>query len=464
MKYVRVSAGALLWAAGSTLAAPPEPGVHYHDEPGANPSMVRFAPFGESDLLARSFSVSGPSDELVDIVFIGDGYTEPELPQFVQDANQAADDIFSYEPFISYLPFFEFHFPEQASNESGVDNDPVQGIQKDTAFDMTFWCGGTERALCVNTSKARGFAAANVPGWDVVVALANTTKYGGVGYPSLNVATSAGRNGSTGDIVLHELGHALGNLADEYTYGGPFTYSGGEPAGVNVSTLNASEMAAQNRKWATWLDASLPGFDNPISTYEGANYSVEGIYRPTNNSMMRALGRPFNLVSAEALILAIHDASAMITTADPAPGEIGVGDSLSLTVVESALGPMGVRWLVNGSVVAEGDGLYSIDTATLGTVDGDQVTVEVVDESIWVRDEAARESVMTERLTWTVVGTACNVADIADPAGILDLSDVDRFILTFVLGASEADIAAPFGIFDLSDIDAFIESFLAGCP
>ncbi|MEL6312251.1 MAG: GC-type dockerin domain-anchored protein, partial [Pseudomonadota bacterium] len=64
----------------------------------------------------------------------------------------------------------------------------------------------------------------------------------------------------------------------------------------------------------------------------------------------------------------------------------------------------------------------------------------------------------------SVVGTACNVADIAAPAGILDLSDVDRFILTFVLGAAEADIAAPFGIFDLSDIDAFIESFLAGCP
>jgi len=60
--------------------------------------------------------------------------------------------------------------------------------------------------------------------------------------------------------------------------------------------------------------------------------------------------------------------------------------------------------------------------------------------------------------------TSCNAADIAAPLGVLDLGDVDRFILAFTIGFPEADIAEPFGVLDLGDIDTFVNSFLAGCP
>ena len=55
-------------------------------------------------------------------------------------------------------------------------------------------------------------------------------------------------------------------------------------------------------------------------------------------------------------------------------------------------------------------------------------------------------------------------ADLAPPAGVLDLADIDAFIAAFLAGDSIADIAAPPGVLDLADIDAFIASFLAGCP
>ncbi|MEM1185201.1 MAG: GC-type dockerin domain-anchored protein [Planctomycetota bacterium] len=55
-------------------------------------------------------------------------------------------------------------------------------------------------------------------------------------------------------------------------------------------------------------------------------------------------------------------------------------------------------------------------------------------------------------------------ADLAAPFGILDLADVDAFIVAFLNNDPAADLAAPFGVIDLSDIDAFITSFLAGCP
>ncbi|MEM1184975.1 MAG: GC-type dockerin domain-anchored protein [Planctomycetota bacterium] len=58
----------------------------------------------------------------------------------------------------------------------------------------------------------------------------------------------------------------------------------------------------------------------------------------------------------------------------------------------------------------------------------------------------------------------CNAADLAAPQGVLDLADVDTFILAFLAGDAAADVAAPFGVVDLSDIDTFITAFTDGCP
>ena len=55
-------------------------------------------------------------------------------------------------------------------------------------------------------------------------------------------------------------------------------------------------------------------------------------------------------------------------------------------------------------------------------------------------------------------------ADLAPPAGVLDLSDITAFTSAFLVGGGEADLASPFGVLDLDDINAFVQSFLAGCP
>ena len=44
--------------------------------------------------------------------------------------------------------------------------------------------------------------------------------------------------------------------------------------------------------------------------------------------------------------------------------------------------------------------------------------------------------------------------------GVLDITDVDLFIVAFLGGDSAADLSEPFGIFDIDDIDAFIDAFL----
>lgn len=55
-------------------------------------------------------------------------------------------------------------------------------------------------------------------------------------------------------------------------------------------------------------------------------------------------------------------------------------------------------------------------------------------------------------------------ADIAPPAGVLDLADINAFINGFTGQQPVADLAAPFGVYDLADVNAFISSFAAGCP
>ena len=58
----------------------------------------------------------------------------------------------------------------------------------------------------------------------------------------------------------------------------------------------------------------------------------------------------------------------------------------------------------------------------------------------------------------------CNEADIAEPFGTLDFSDVSAFLLAFSTSDPAADLAVPFGTWDFSDVAAFLASFGAGCP
>lgn len=58
---------------------------------------------------------------------------------------------------------------------------------------------------------------------------------------------------------------------------------------------------------------------------------------------------------------------------------------------------------------------------------------------------------------------ACSPADLTDPAGVLDLADINAFVAAFTTQQPAADLAEPFGVFDLADLGAFAAAFLAGC-
>ncbi|QIS02274.1 hypothetical protein F5X71_08020 [Nocardia brasiliensis] len=242
---------------------------------------------------------TGPSSQRFDLVFVGDGYTSAELGKYKDQATSRWNELTQVEPFKSYKNSFNVWAVNVVSQQSGVDNDP-RGTYRNTALDMTFWCGGTERLLCVNENKALQYARL-APEVDQVVALANTTKYGGAGG---RVATSSGGNTAAGQIVLHELGHTIGGLADEYDYPED-RYTGGEPREVNASVYTSAQMQQKRTKWYQYLGKPSPD-GGVVGTYEGAVYHKRGVYRPTQNSLMRALGREFNLIGLDAMKAAIE--------------------------------------------------------------------------------------------------------------------------------------------------------------
>lgn len=413
--------------------------------------------------LANRDLLRGSVPDRIDIVFVGDGYTASQQALFQSDVDNIVADLFQYEPFITYEPFFRIHRVEVISNESGVDNDPTQGIFRDTALDMAFWCGGTERALCVSVNKALSRAGAGVAtDVDQVVAIANTTKYGGVGYPSSNACTSSGRNSAATQIVIHELGHSLGNLADEYTYGGPTTYTGGELGPADVSIYNQAQQVAQQRKWWRWMGEVNPLFDGPVGTYEGGNYSEFGVYRPSNNSMMRSLGRRFNLPSAEELIKEFYREVNPIDDATPTDADLAYDDTLFCAPVQPNGHDLNIQWEVNGQVVFAALDQTSLDLSTLGLDPNIEHTVRVtvVDNTPWVRNPVIRDLFLTETREWTV--NACTHPGDFDGNEELNIFD----ILVFIEAYNQQDPAADFdanGLFNFFDVASFIAAFNGPC-
>ena len=236
--------------------------------------------------------LGGDPANRIDLVFVGDGYTAGELGIYASHVTAQVMDFFQEEPYTAYQDYFNVHQVDVVSNESGVDNDPVPGIQRDTAMDMRFFCNGIERLLCVSVSKANNFAA-NAPDVDLIAAIANSTKYGGAGYSMNDLATAAGGNSLSTEILLHEFGHALGDLADEYHYGDGATYNGGEVPEPNVSIRTAAEMANLSQKWFRWLGTNDPMFDGLVSTYRGRALPPVRHLSPNEQLADAQLGAPF---------------------------------------------------------------------------------------------------------------------------------------------------------------------------
>ncbi|MFF2959147.1 M64 family metallopeptidase [Streptomyces sp. NPDC057963] len=373
-------------------------------------------------------AVTGPTDDRLDVVIIGDGYTAGQQDDFHADATAKWADITRLEPYKSYQGLFNVWTVDAVSNESGISGDPGADTVKDTALGSYFWCSDTERLICTDTDKVAAYAA-KAPAADLVVVIANSTKYGGAGYSGLQaegypfngVSTLSSDHAASSLIAAHEIGHSVGLLDDEYTYEAYGTWTGGEPGGINSTTYTPAQLTRKRAKWYRWLGQSDPA-GGTVGTYEGSAYYPFGIYRPTASSIMRELSNTeFNLPGREAMIAGFYRAgNALSSTVDR---DAAVGRGRRIAVTTAGLGTVGakhpthgrpdaatglartdLRWYVDGVEKVWARGRTAVTPASLGVhADGrsHKVTAEAVDRTDAIRDPAVR-ALATDTLTWSV--------------------------------------------------------------
>ncbi len=298
---------------------------------------------------------NGSSSNRVDLVFIGDGYTAGEIATtYSNHVSSMVSYLFgnASNPLSRYASYFNVHRVNVISNQSGADI-PQSGITRDTALNATYrYDGTTDRLLYFNASLAN--AAVNTAlvgtGIDVNmrVGIVNESVYGGGGG---QWAVYAGGNSLAPEIAVHELGHSFAQLADEYF--SPGTYSGPEPSAANVTTSPATG------KWDRWLDYNDPNSNiGPIGYYEGGQYVSNGIYRPSLDSIMRNLNRPFDAVGREALIRSIYDD---VNPLDAWLSEATILDqngSAWVDVVDPTL--IDVDWFIDGNLLTAAGEMINI--------------------------------------------------------------------------------------------------------
>ncbi|MFI6688845.1 M64 family metallopeptidase [Streptomyces sp. NPDC050485] len=341
---------------------------------------------------------NGSTADRLDVVIIGDGYTADQLAQFHADAKEKWGEVTGVEPYTTYQNLFNVWTVDAVSAQSGVSGDPAKGDVKNTALGAYFWCDGVERLLCVDQDKVDSYVA-KAPRADLVIVLANSAKYGGAGYnePSKTlgyegISTASAGNAKSGQVAIHETGHSLGKLADEYFYPGTpgyEHYSGPEAVQPDISILPADQMAAQRTKWYRWLGETSPD-GGTVGAYEGGGYYVTGLYRPTDASIMRVLGKPFNLPGVEAMIAGFYRHASIATAGTPTTRTLRSYDTAKVTVPRLAgARQLDVRWYLDGKELKRYAGRTAVPVRGLGLGRGDhRLTVRVADRTPSVRDPA----------------------------------------------------------------------------
>jgi hypothetical protein len=349
---------------------------------------------------SHTLLANGPSDNRIDIVLIGDGYTAAQLGTFADDVSAFVGRMFAQSPFQTYRPYFNVRYVDVVSPQSGADH-PEIGAAANTALNSTYNCAEIQRLICVDTSAVEDVLLRSVgpDQRDVVIVLVNDPEYGGSG-GSLAVSSV---HGESAEIVLHELGHSFGLLADEYSGGGPTCDNQHEPAEPNVTLMTSRSKI----KWGEWIDANTRVPTRTVypadpGLYEGGKYCETAIYRPTYESKMRTLGAPFEQVNTEQLVKRIYNLVAPIDEALPSGLRVAVAQGervqFSVRAVRPADHDLRIRWTVDGRPVS-GAAALAIDTVALTTSDH-QVTVTVTDTTAFVRTDPAQ--LLSQSHTWTL--------------------------------------------------------------
>ncbi|MGN1166001.1 MAG: M64 family metallopeptidase [Lachnospiraceae bacterium] len=239
------------------------------------------------------------NEELADedafiLLMFGDGFAAEDQKTFYKESKKIADYIMATSPYDEFADTIKIYAYGTVSNESGARADKAttqaeaDADTRDTYFGTSFWTGGMQRLLSVNSdglAKVEALKKDVLPSADFSVIVVNSDTYGGSG----GEVCVASLNSSSLEMMLHELGHTVANLADEYWAGASY----------------ASELANMTKesdptkvRWARFVGKNGVG----VYKHEQSETSTDW-YRPSDNCKMQYLRQsaPFCEVCKEEL-------------------------------------------------------------------------------------------------------------------------------------------------------------------
>ena len=259
----------------------------------------------------------------IDIVLMGDAYSDRQIADgsYEADMEYMYDNLFTWEPFKTHKDMFNVYYVNVVSATEGYDN---AGAALGGYFGDGTLVGGNDNkcfsyALNVITEDEMDEAL-------IIVAM-NSDAYAGTCYmyypesvtgtygsgPAVAYFPKGGDQTTFAQLLHHEAnGHGFAKLADEYAY-----EDMGEVTGDYVS-----EIQTQQNNWGWWKNVDFT--DDPdqvrwsyllgddryanegLGVFEGGLTYWSGVWRPTENSIMRYNSGGFNAPSREAIYYRIH--------------------------------------------------------------------------------------------------------------------------------------------------------------
>ncbi len=280
-------------------------------------------------------SRSGPSENRIDVIVMGEGYTLEKQKSFDKLAADVPKFMLRQKTLREYGAYFNFRRANVVSAEDGVDG---FGREYDTALGgktLSTYAGhvGIEAGLVRDV-------LAQIPEHDGQAIV--FVRLGVLGTGGGGIATIGGQSVKT---VVHEFGHSFMGLGDEYT---TETHKRGKVRNApNVSNTEDPESVP----WAHWLEHRVSG----VGVYEGAAGQVRDAWRPTPGGCVMDSGEFFCRPCREETVLDIYRRVDPIDSATPDHHDYAFGGAIdvsaspaefSVTVLEPASHHLEVEWYV----------------------------------------------------------------------------------------------------------------------
>ncbi|MHB0969719.1 MAG: IgA Peptidase M64 [Thermoanaerobaculia bacterium] len=228
---------------------------------------------------------NGPASQKVDVLIVGDGYAEKDIPKFHSDVKRLVDGLFSMDPFKSRKKDFNVRAVDVVSAQSGVTRPRAKQFRR-TPVSAEYNAFDSERYVLTFDNRALRDILSSAP-YEFIEILVNEQQYGGGGIFNF-MATASVDSGFSDYVFIHEFGHHFAALADEY-YTSDVAYETGaaekpEPWEPNVTAMHDPAKLK-------WKDLVEPG--TPLPTpWEKEVFEKHSYEAQKKRAELRAAGAP----------------------------------------------------------------------------------------------------------------------------------------------------------------------------